>query len=133
VKDRAVLWLRISYWAGALLDFIAAIIMVFPSLFLEINQPSAFQADFEYRYAMGMGTPLMIGWTVLLAWADRKPVERKGVLPITLLVVVGEIAVQIWGIWVGFVPFSALRLTFVMQAVLVTLFLFSYLNARRVQ
>jgi hypothetical protein len=133
VKDRIVLWLRIGYWAGALLDFIAAFIMVFPSLFLVINQPSAFQADFEYRYAMGTGTPLMIGWAVLLVWADQKPVERMGVLPITLLVVVGEIAVQIWGIWGGFVPFSTLRLTFVMQAFLVTVFLFSYLNARRVQ
>ncbi len=30
----------------------------------------------------------MIGWTVLLLWADRKPVERKGVLVITVFPVV---------------------------------------------
>ena len=75
----------------------------------------------------------MIAWTVLLLWADRKPIERKGVLPITLLVVLGEVTVQVWGIVVGFVPFSALLLSFVMQAILLVLFLFSYLNVRNLE
>ncbi len=133
MKDRPVFWLRISYWAGAVLDFMAALVMLIPALFVFVNRPTDFQADFTYRYAMGMGAPLMIGWTVLLLWADRKPVERKGVLPITLLVVAGEIAVQIWGVMIGFVPFSALLPTFVIQAILVVLFLFSYLNARNIK
>ena len=32
----------------------------------------------DYRYAMGMGASLMLGWTALLIWADRKPIERRG-------------------------------------------------------
>ena len=130
MKDNVVLWLRVSYWAGALLDFAATLMMLVPSLFVVMNQPTNFHADSAYHYAMGMGAPLMLGWTILLLWANQKPIERKGVLPITLLVVFGEVAVQIWGIVVGFVPFSALLLSFVMQAILFILFLFSYLNAR---
>jgi hypothetical protein len=113
-----------------MLDFLAAMVMLFPALFVLVNQPIDFQPDVAYRYAMGMGAPLMISWTLLLIWADQRPVERKGILPITLLVVIGEVVVQIWGILNGFLPFSALRLTFGMQVVLIALFLFSYFNAR---
>jgi hypothetical protein len=30
----------------------------------------------------------MAGWSVLLLWADRRPLERRGVLPITMLPVI---------------------------------------------
>ena len=82
---------------------------------------------------MGMGAPLMFGWTVLLLWADRKPMERKEILPITLLVIAGETATQVWGISVGFVPPGALVPTFVLQIALASLFLFAYFNARRTE
>ena len=129
MKNNPILWLRISYWAGAVLDVLAALVMLFPSLFVAVNQPANFRADTPYRYAMGMGVPLMIGWTVLLIWSDRKPVERKGILPITLIVVAGEVAIQIWGISTGFLSLTALLPTFVMQAFLVSLFMFSYVYA----
>ncbi len=130
MKNKAVLWLRISYWAGACLDFATLVMMLFPSLFVFMNRPNNFQADLAYRYAMGMGAPLMLGWTILLLWADRKPVERKDVIPLTLLVIAGEITVQIWGILAGFVSIFALLPTFVMQAILIALYSFSYLNLR---
>jgi hypothetical protein len=133
MKNNPIFWLHISYWAGAVLDILAALVMLFPSLFVVLNQPANFQADAAYRYAMGMGAPLMIGWTILLLWADRKPVERKGILPITLIVVAGEITIQIWGILTGFLPLPALLPTFVMQALLGFLFVFSYVYARNLK
>lgn len=133
MKTNLILLLRISYWAGAVLDILAALVMLFPSLFIAINQPAIFQANAAYRYAMGMGAPLMIGWTVLLLWADRKPVERKGILPITLIVIAGEVAIQVWGILTGFLPLPALLPTFVMQALLGSLFVFSYFYARNLK
>jgi len=38
---------------------------------------------------MGLAGSLMLGWTLLLVWADRKLVERRGVLMITNVVVLG--------------------------------------------
>ena len=38
-------------------------------------------------YGLINGAPLMIGWTILLLWADRKPMERKDTLLLTLPVV----------------------------------------------
>jgi hypothetical protein len=131
MEQTTLRWLRLSYWTGAVVDFVAGWMMLVPALFALMNEPTTFQLTNEYRYAMGMGAPLMFGWTVLLLWADRKPFERKGILPITLLVVLGEIATQVWGISVGFVPFGTMIPTFVIQAIVFFLFCFAYSQARR--
>jgi hypothetical protein len=125
-----ILFLRLAYWAGAILDLAAGLMMVFPGLLAAMLHPVDFQPGPGYRYAMGMGAPLMFGWTVLLLWADRKPLERKGILPVTLLVVAGEVATQAWGIAAGFVPLAELIPTFAIQALLAALFLFAFFNAR---
>jgi hypothetical protein len=133
MNRNVVLWLRLSYWAGALLDLLAGLTMLFPALFAINNQLKNFIPDPGYRYAMGMGAPLMLAWTFLLLWADRKPLERKGVLLVTLLVVWGEVANELVGASTGFISVKALVPTWIMQAVLTALFLYSYLNARNAQ
>ena len=73
---------------------------------------------------------MMLGWTVLLIWADRRPLERKGVLLITLLpVVVGYIVLEIVAISTGVSTFWRMLPNLVMQAVLIGLFTYSYVNA----
>ena len=74
----------------------------------------------------------MFAWTAVLLWADRNPMGRKGILPITLLVVAGEAATQVWGIVTGFIPLRPALATLSVQLLLSSLFLFSYLNARKV-
>jgi hypothetical protein len=133
MRTNPILWLRGCYWAGALLDFIAALSMLFPGLFALLNHPAGFHPGLDFRYAMGMGAPLMLAWSVLLLWAERKPIERRGILPITLLVVAGEVAVQIWGISAGFVPLQPFVLTFVIQALLSALFIASFILAGKVR
>ena len=128
----AVRWLRTSYWAGAILDALAALTMLFPALFAATNFLPDFHPGIEYRYAMGMGASLMLGWTVLLLWADRKPRERKGVLLITVLpVVLGLVLNEIVAVRAGFLPVAATAPVWVVQALISVLFVFSYLNARQ--
>jgi len=50
------------------------------------------EATNEFRFTMGWAAIFMIAWTVLLFWASFKPVERKGILPLTLYVVVAGLA-----------------------------------------
>src|SRR5271157_3252934 len=129
--ERKILFLRISYWAGAILDVIAFFIMMFPFLFALNGGLTNFNPGIEYRYAMGMGAPLMLGWTILLLWADRKPMERKGILLITLLVVLGEVATEIFGVMIGFIAVSAMLLTWTIQFIMGVLFVFSYWNTSK--
>ena len=132
--DDAVRWLRISYWAGAILDALAALSMLSPEVFAATNGLQNFHPGIEYRYAMGMGASLMLGWTALLLWADRKPLERKGVLLITLLPVVLGLALnEIVAVRGGFLSISMTVPVWFVQAVITSLFIFSYLNARRLQ
>jgi hypothetical protein len=131
MKNDEVRWLRVSYWVGAVVDFVAGLMMLIPILFQLMNQPVNFHPSNDFRYAMGMGAPLMFGWTVLLLWADRQPLERKDILPITFVVVIGEIITQIWEIIVRFVSLGALIPSFIMQTIILSLFTFSCRNARR--
>ncbi len=130
-RSQLVPWLHFCYWFGAVLDLLAGMTMLFPAVFTFLNRLPGFQPGNDYRYAMGMGAPLMLAWTVLLLWADRKPLERKDILLITLLVVAGEAITQIWGVSAAFVPLRALLPTFGIQAILGIVYILSYINARK--
>lgn len=130
--NRSATWLRISYWAGALIDVLAAVQMLVPGIFAATNQLTDFDPPFAYRYAMGMGASLMLGWTVLLVWASRRPVERKVILLITIFpVIVGMVLNEIGAVSAQFITAGALAPVWIMQAVLIVLFGFSYLYASR--
>jgi len=70
---------------------------------------------------------------VLLFWADRKPVERKDILLITSFpVVVGYIAIVIYAIAAGFATLDQMIPALIMQAILLTLFMTGYWQARHI-
>ena len=126
-----VLILRLSFWAGAVLDVLAFLTMLFPALFALNYGLIGFNPGMEYRYAMGMGAPLMIGWTLLLLWASHRPIERKSILLITLPVIFGEVVAEVFGVKTGFFMMEALIPILVIQALLSALFVYSYWNASR--
>jgi hypothetical protein len=128
---KAIIFLRISYWIGAVLDGLMLIPMLVPGIGGNIFGLGDFDPGPEYRYAMYMGAALMAGWTVLLIWADRKPLERKVVLLITVFpVVVGVMIAGIYTVLSGLVNFVNLIPTLVLQVFLIAFFLFSYFYAR---
>jgi hypothetical protein len=132
--NNAIRWLRVSYRAGAILDALATLSMLSPSLFAATNDLPDFHPGIEYRYAMGMGASLMLGWTALLLWADRKPLERKGVLLLTFApVVLGLVVNEIVAVRAGFLSVSATVPVWVVQALISTLFVLSYLKARKLE
>ena len=130
MKDRKR-WLRISYWTGAVTDGLAALQLLVPNLFAAINRLPGFHPSLAYTYAAGMAASLMLAWTMLLLWANRRPLERKGVLLITIVpVILGLVVTEVWATWSGFLAAGALVPVWVLQAALCALFAFSYLQAR---
>ena len=117
---KAVIWLRISYWIGVIADGLAALRMLFPK--------NAYGV--EYRYALGLGASLMLGWTFLLIWADRKPLERKGVLLLTVFpVITGLLLAEIYAVVSGMMSFGQMAPTGLILVGLMFLFSFSYFYA----
>ena len=132
-RRAAIRWLRASYWAGVILDALAALSMLSPALFAATNGLDGFSPGPDDRYAMGMGASLMIGWTVLLLWADRQPLARRGVLLITLCpVVVGLAANELLAVRAGFLHLAMTAPIWLVQALLSVLFLVAYAKASRV-
>jgi len=104
---------------GTVLDGGVAVVMLWPSLLAlawGFEQPVV---DPGFQFAMTFGAALMIGWTALLAWAAARPVERRGVAPLTILVVAGLMLAEISGLSSGFLPAGRVWLLVAFQAVLI--------------
>jgi hypothetical protein len=125
----AVRWLRISYWVGAIVDAVAAATLLSPPLFALAADLTGFVPRADFRYASGMAASLMAGWTALLVWADRSPMERRGVLPLTVAVVAALAANEVHAVRSGFLPPGPAAAIWVLQACLAALFLGSWLAA----
>jgi hypothetical protein len=119
-----IFWLRVSYWLGAVIDGYVAITMFFPSLFVN---GLTLQADHNLQYGLLMGAPLMAAWTALLIWADHKPLERKGVLILTLPIILFYAVIRYFAIQGGIMTWQHALPLYLVQAVLVALFVGSYL------
>jgi len=116
--------LRIAFVAGAVTDALALVPMLFPPmarLLWGFDDPSG-----GYRFAMGYGASLMLGWTVLLMWAYQRPLERRFVAALTVLVIYGLVVTEIVAVASGHMPAWRMLPTWCLQAVLLGLFAAAY-------
>jgi hypothetical protein len=105
--------------------------MLLPTVGGSIYGIPDFNPGSEYRYAMGLGASLMMGWTFLLIWADRRPVERRGVLLLTVFpVLFGLIITGIYAVATGLITAEMMVPTWIFQWVITGLYLFSYVYTR---
>ncbi len=124
-------WLRISFWVGAIADGIVAFAMFAEAILGRPSPLTHYVPDTPYRYAIGLAGSLMLGWTLLLLWADRRPVERRGVLLLTCFVVVGLMGSGLYALSTGFMPIATGVTLLVFQGLLVVLFSSSYFASVR--
>jgi hypothetical protein len=80
---------------------------------------------------MGLAGSLMLGWTILLLWADRRPVERRGVLMITNFVILGLMGSGLYAVSTEFMSLAAAGPLLTIQALLIALFASSYVASGR--
>jgi hypothetical protein len=131
-KQHKILLLRVSYWTGAIIDLLAATQLLIPNLWASMNGFSTYTPNPTLTFALTIASALMFGWTLLLIWADRKPIERKGVLLLTAFPVVFGLGLNnVLSVISGLTPISSILPELVLQSSLTALFLFSYLSARR--
>lgn len=130
--QKSTIWLRISYWVGAIADGIVAGIMLAQAILAQPSPLTHYLPEVPYRYAMGLAGSLMLGWTILLLWADRRPLERRGVLMITNFVILGLMASGLYAVSAEFMSLTAAGPLLVVQALLMVLFASSYVASRRV-
>ena len=112
--------LRVAFLVGAFTDALAILPMLVPALarllwvFYEVSG--------AYRFAMGYGASLMLGWTALLLWAYQRPLERKGVAALTVLVIIGLVCTEIVAVLAGYLTAGSMLTTWFAQIILLCLF-----------
>lgn len=96
-KGNHLFFLKLSFLIGTIADFIVGINWLFISLGYNIpNLISFFRgAGTDYRFAMYIGTMFMFGWTAILFWGYLKPLERRGLLIITAVLLSISIIIEL--------------------------------------
>jgi hypothetical protein len=103
-----------------------------PDFWASFNGLTTYTSSAELDFGLVIASALMWGWTVLLIWADRKPLERKGVLLLTVFpMFFGLVANNVYAAASGLIAVQAVLPILVIQCILSALFLFSYFNARK--
>ena len=121
--------LRTAFLVGAVTDAIALVPMTLPpmaKLLWGFDDTSG-----AYRFAMGYGASLMLGWTVLLVWASQRPVERRFIAALTVLVISGLVITEVIAVSSGYLAAWRMVPTWGLQAALLGLFAGGYHHATR--
>lgn len=128
-----IFWLRVSYWVIAIVDFIFAIALIFfPGFTQFLWQLETPIQGTDLMWTKYFGT-LVFAWTCLALWADRKPLERKGVLLLTCFpVIIGLVLVKIYAIIFNLASTLSLGLIIGMLVIIFILCLFSYIHSKEI-
>jgi len=116
--------LRLAFAVGAVTDAAALLPMLSPPIARMLwgfDDPSG-----AYRFAFGYGASLMAGWTALLVWAYRRPLERRFVAALTVIVVYGLVLTEAAAVVSGTIAVWRVIPTWVLQAGLLSLFASAY-------
>ncbi|MBT8344822.1 MAG: hypothetical protein KJO28_00860 [Desulfofustis sp.] len=118
--DKKRRWLRISYRLAAIADFAIAILCLIPSR----------MGMAHYVYPMGLMSATAFSWGVLLVIADREPIDRRWILPPTMLVValLGMVGAHA-GI-TGVLPVSRAITSATASIIVLSVLIYSYWNTR---
>ena len=109
-----------AFFIGAVAAAGAILPMLLPSLATTLW--GLFDVSGSYRVFMACAASLMLGWTLLLVWASTRPLERRFVAPLTILVVGGIVATVVAGAAADVLDAWGLIPTWCLQATLLILF-----------
>jgi hypothetical protein len=116
--------LRTASPVGAVTDTSARLPVLLPSLATRIW--SVHGVSGSYRVAMACAASLMPGWTLLLVWASKRPLERRAVAPLTFLVVGGIVPTEVAGAVANMLDAWPQFRRWSLQAILLILFGWAY-------
>jgi hypothetical protein len=126
--------IKLSYGAGALADALIGVLLLFPyalTVVLGLAEPPT---GIAVRIASVMTASLLFGWAALLLWGAHSPLERRGILPLTIFPVIAGLAAAVFLGWKeGYISTAGATQVWIMQAFLSTVFVYAFLAAGRIR
>ncbi len=125
-RSKKIVLLRIAYWIGIVLDALAFVQMAFPALGKKMLKVTM-EIEPDYVFAINLGAGLMLAWTLLLLWADRKPLERRMIVPLTMIIIVWNTFTMRYGVNNNLIPAESMLPQMLMSSALFIYFGFCFL------
>ena len=110
--------LHISYWLGAIADFIYGIIVLIPSR-VGVS---------EYVYPMGLFAAVAFSWGIMLILANRCPLERRWILIPTMIVIILLGIANLHSLIIGAIGSNVVIPRLLLKLGIVIFMLFSYIK-----
>jgi len=121
--------LKTGYILGSVADIIFGVLLIaFPSVCLNIYGNDAVLSP-DIRFWMAYAGIAIFTWTGFLVWGMKQLKERKSIALVTAFVVTGFMIVQSVGLFYGIGLAVNMIPLFVMQFILIALFLVGYAKA----
>lgn len=124
-RSTRIILLRVAYWLGIILDALAFVQMAFPEIGRKMLKANL-EPTPEYIFAINLGAGLMLAWTLLLFWADRKPLERRIIIPLTMIIIVWNFFTLQYGVRKGLIPLETMLPQIVIMCLLFFYFSFCF-------
>lgn len=113
-------FIKVVYLLGVIVDGIWAVILAFPSLYKVITNNPSLELSLQFKVILIITSSLMFGWTLLLFWAYKEPIERRFILIITAFPVVFGIFI---GTLISYLNGSSIAIIFVVKTLLILILL----------
>ena len=127
-------FIRTCYYFGAVADFIAALPLIFPDIVKPMFGLDSFNPDKGYLYVSRIGASLMLGWALLLVWGSFKPIERKGILLLTVFpVLTGLLISSVLAVNSGFTETKFMLPLWIFYAIIIPLYIYAYILAGKIK
>ena len=130
-QKKRMFLIKFAYWLGIAADALWAVALFVPQVFGMLLGNPEFDPDIQVRLIMGIGGSLMTGWTFLLIWAVRKPIERRMVILLTAFpVVFGMFIISL----IGFLGGNVTNIWLLVKTtILIISMLISYIQAGKME
>ena len=83
ISKKLTLLIKLPYWLGIIADAVWAIGFLSPPAYGVLTGQPNFNPGFQHRLTLSVAGILIMGWTFLLIWGVRNPVERRFIILLT--------------------------------------------------
>jgi len=94
--DKKTSFIRVALWIGIILDAISALLYAFPAVLLSSLGFSKTMLTPVAVYVLFHSGIFMLAWTILLIWVLKKPIARRFILLLTVLITAGIAASAVY-------------------------------------
>ncbi len=126
--NKGLVFIRVCYYIGIGMDLLAFLPLAFPEAAKLAFGLKDINPDGNFLYVSRVGASLMLGWTLLLLWGSLKPLERRGILLITVFPVLLGLAVSsILAVTAGVIPVKSMLPLWIFYAIIIPAYSFAYI------